>query len=98
VDERRGGEACQPKAGKDNERAGLVVDVTELAHRFPQPLGLVRTARDDVAWQVWDTGHPVVGWGERVAEGATEIRRGLISNKPDMHTSRPNTSVKRCLE
>jgi len=33
------GEARQPKAGKDNERTGLV-DVAELAHCFPQPLGL----------------------------------------------------------
>ena len=34
------GEARQPKAGKDNERVGLVVGVTEVAHHFLQPLCL----------------------------------------------------------
>ena len=69
------GEARQPKAGKDDERVGLVVGTAELAHHFPQPLGLFGIAGDEIPWQLGNTRHPVLGRRERVAEGEAEIRR-----------------------
>ena len=33
--------SLKPERRKRNEMAGLVVEVTKLAHRFPQPLGVV---------------------------------------------------------
>lgn len=50
--------SLKPERRKRNEMAGLVVEVTKLAHRFPQPLGVVRTARKEVPWYIRDTRHP----------------------------------------
>jgi hypothetical protein len=44
---------------------GLSVEATELAHRFLQPLGLVRTARHEISCQTRDTRHPVGGFGSK---------------------------------
>jgi len=63
----------------EREGVGPAVEVTELAHRFPQPLGLGGTGRHEIPRQIRDTRHPADGFGRErvyVTECATtEIKR-----------------------
>ena len=70
----------------EREGVGPAVEVAELAHRFPQPLGLGGTGRHEIPRQIRDTRHPADGFGRErvyVTECATtEIER----RKPNFAT------------
>jgi len=72
------------------------VEVTELAHRFPQPLGLGGTGRHEIPRQIRDTGHPVDGFGrERVyvtEYATTEIKRRKSNFATDVVSHPPHVT------
>ena len=66
------------------------MEVTELAHRLPQPLGLGGIGRHEIPRQIRDTRHPVDGFGRErvyVTECATtEIKRRKSNFATDRQT------------